>query len=434
MATRNGTAYLDGVRGLMALCVYLAHHMVLYYDALDHAKGKVILGWGYNGEYRLVNFPFLRILFSGGGAAVSVFFVLSGYVLSKSALRRMREGRTSDMHEYLASSTFRRVIRLYVPPAIVSFIYALVLHLPFGIASNVTWPLPQTNVLQEIRSWFNEFLSITYPLQTNAVYNAWFPYNPPIWTIQSEFRGSIVVYTTLLGLSHATPRWRHILLAAIGLYCLLQYEWQIFCFYGGILLAAVDVYRLDIPFLTRRSGIIRGLLVHAIFFFGWYLLCEPAGVRHGHEMSVNTPGWRILTEAMPMRYFLDEYWRWWNSWGAIMAVYGIMRITWLQRFFNTRKMQYLGHVSYMFYLTHMPLLFLVGERLKRMVGCHDGTPSWWNDRLVVPDIGPIGFSTRWLAMQTMMLLINLLVADYTTDWLDKRSIAWGHAAWNRLKS
>lgn len=45
---------------------------------------------------------------------VSVFFVISGYVLSVKVLGLAREGRYPEVYKSVASSVFRRGLRLFV--------------------------------------------------------------------------------------------------------------------------------------------------------------------------------------------------------------------------------------------------------------------------------------------------------------------------------
>lgn len=428
----SDTAYLDGLRGLMALLVCISHQRSFFYGT--EGEADIEIGWGYQGIYRLACTPFLRLIWTGGIPGVTIFFVLSGYVLSKTPLRLLRDGDTEKCHNYLGAALFRRPIRLLLPPLVISLAFAFLLQLPIGLQPLQAWPPRQSNLFVEVARWWNEFLDITFPLQTNGVYKPWFPYDPPIWTIPVELRGSILVYTSIVAVSHGSAKSRRILFLVIGLYMLWCYEWAMFCFMMGMLLALMDLEQLDKQYLGHLPPKVRSLMDHVIFVAAWYLLCMPAGKQHGFERSENTPGWHHLTKLMPMRYFLDEYWRWWHSWGSLMTVYCVLRIQWLQRFFSWPKLQLLGKISFCLYLIHIPILFTVGDRLYRLLGnVQPGhATSWWDDRLHIPDIGPVGVSTRYLVTQAILIPFNMLVASYCTRWLDKTSIAWGHAAWKKL--
>jgi peptidoglycan/LPS O-acetylase OafA/YrhL len=54
-------------------------------------------------------------MLQGGYLAVGIFFVMSGYVVSIKPLKLSREGRVEDARKVIASSAFRRIVRLGLP-------------------------------------------------------------------------------------------------------------------------------------------------------------------------------------------------------------------------------------------------------------------------------------------------------------------------------
>jgi len=85
------TAYLDGVRGFAALLVYWGHHELWAHDALG-ADRILENAYGYDNQRYLACLPGVRLFFSGGHFAVTVFFVLSGYVLSTKPMAMIQAG------------------------------------------------------------------------------------------------------------------------------------------------------------------------------------------------------------------------------------------------------------------------------------------------------------------------------------------------------
>ena len=67
------TTYLDGIRGISALIVYLTHHAM--YAHQDFALHRA---FGWRGEYHVVAFPGIRLFWSGGTLATGLFFIISG--------------------------------------------------------------------------------------------------------------------------------------------------------------------------------------------------------------------------------------------------------------------------------------------------------------------------------------------------------------------
>lgn len=115
------TSYLDGMRGLASLFVYFCHYS---YQAFTIAEGY---GCGET-NYHILKLPFLRLWYQGP-AAVCVFFVISGYALSYRPIKLIRSGQWNEFSNTISSLTFRRLIRLYLPPAISTLMVILFLRL-----------------------------------------------------------------------------------------------------------------------------------------------------------------------------------------------------------------------------------------------------------------------------------------------------------------
>lgn len=411
------TAYLDGLRGLAALFVLIQHY-IGHFDLGEHEHG-----FGESGHYYFASFPFIRILFSGGHAGVAIFFVLSGYVLSKSPLRLIRDGGSrQECGARLLSAVIRRPIRLYSPPLVTTLVTAIVMHAPYGILPDGRYAVPEPSLYAELRRWIVEFVAFFSPFRTHNGNMPWFTYGLVLWTIPVEFKGSVLVYflTGAYAFSGLSRSLSLLLLGGIGIVLLYLGVWTMACFVAGHMLAYLDIWSLDLSYITRRfTQRAQSILWHTIFIIGYYFLCEPA---HGGlpEYSRDTPGWAFLTGLIPKAYGNDQYYRYWHSWGALMLIYATLRILSLQQFLNTRPLRYLGKVSFMLYLVHSLIIETIGYRVARCFG-HLGwdTPeSWWNNKLPIPDIGPTGFNTRFLLSLAITLPICLVTADFATKWVD----------------
>ena len=420
----RATAFLDGLRGLAALLVYFSHHYVWMYGTEDPAH----LGFGQNGVYAFAAMPFIRVFFTGGSPGVAIFFVLSGYVLSRAPLAMLRGGPDSvpALRTRLFYSAIRRPFRLFIPVAGVSLLFAMSLHLPFGMEPMLTWPTAKETVLGELGNFLFEFLRIINPFLEHGIHAMWFPYNPPAWTISIEFAGSILVFGLVALLPLIPARARGIFLIALGTLLLFLGAWAMALFVAGIVLAVSDIEGAgDVPHISRvlpKSGLSRSVFYNSCFVFGWYLMGQ---VSDNWEAAMSTPGWATLTLIIPPAYLQNEYWRYYNSVGAILMVLAAVRLRWLQEFLTTRPLRWLGRVSFSLYLTQFPLLWTVGDRVYRLFGTR--TPvsvgdSMFDNRLYVGDIGPHGLSTRWIAVQLVMLSLNLLVAEWGTVLLDDPSV------------
>jgi peptidoglycan/LPS O-acetylase OafA/YrhL len=69
----------------------------------------------FDGRPYFLQIPIFRLLLDGGYLAVSIFFVMSGYVCSIKPLKLARAGKAAEARQVIASSAFRRTIRLGIP-------------------------------------------------------------------------------------------------------------------------------------------------------------------------------------------------------------------------------------------------------------------------------------------------------------------------------
>lgn len=123
----NKIAYLDGLRGMAALIVYLTHHA--YYA---HEAPLLHRAFGWRGQYYFAAAPGVRLFWSGGALSVALFFVISGYVVSLSALNSLHKGDLLKLYNNLGTGLPRRFVRLYFPILCITFIIGTSWHL-FGI-------------------------------------------------------------------------------------------------------------------------------------------------------------------------------------------------------------------------------------------------------------------------------------------------------------
>jgi peptidoglycan/LPS O-acetylase OafA/YrhL len=193
---------LDSVRGIAALCVAAGHCVTA--RSTDPQYGKTFLTLDY-GDPTAVVLRILHLVFNAE-AAILVFFVLSGYVLTTS-LRNMGGGVLGEF----AAFGIKRVYRIF-PAVIVSF-----LPLAFFIA------LPAIDYVRNMLLLESTINGVT-------------------WTLQVELAGSLLIFLTVL-MTKRAPYLLFPLLALLGILFLSDYEWVFFrhlpafflgCFVGEI--------------------------------------------------------------------------------------------------------------------------------------------------------------------------------------------------------
>lgn len=422
--TLRRTAYLDGIRGFAALMVYIGHHQLWAHEA-QNADKIFQSAWGFEGQYYLGCFPVVRNFFTGGHYAVVTFFVLSGYVLSTKPLALIQSGDLGAMADNVCANFFKRWLRLYLP-IIGSTLTVVFLWHVFGVLANY---VPQRTLSAELWTWYTEFKNFTFIFNTGST--IWFSYNPHTWSIPVEFKGSIVIYTSLMAFSRCTRNARLWCEAGLIYYFMWIADGAFFAmFMGGMMLcdlemlAAKDELPSWISHLKRSDPAI------------WYVLFVVSlllGGAPSHDLSMEalkaSPGWRHLAFLKPQAVF-DFKW-FFLFWASMFLVASVPRIPLLKRFFESRFCRYLGRISYMFYLVHGPVMWTLGDRLYAAVGMSReghamGVPGWSN-RFPIPKVGPFGLELSFLAAHLILLPFTLWVAEMATALIDDPSVKF--CAW-----
>ncbi|GAM86241.1 hypothetical protein ANO11243_042530 [Dothideomycetidae sp. 11243] len=413
-ASNQAVPYLDGLRGVAALFVYFHHHVTEYYG--DQAE--ILHGYGYKDSHHFAALPFARLFFTGGTPAVMIFFVLSGYVLSRSSLRMLRDGHSPSKH--LLNAAIRRPIRLFAPPFLLSWPLVFILHSPLKPINN---PLPiQPNLFAEIGHYLMELLRTYNPFIQHGPWIQWFTYDPPVWTMAYEFNGSLLVYGTvaLFG-RYLSARGRGIGFGVAAIVAFYNCHFSMPCFMMGSLLAQNDVSAFDHSLLQRIPEQTRNIFFSAGFVFSWYLLSQVNPIDPAVPSTLDN-----LLRLLPLPFPFDfNPWLFSNMLGGIILVYTLLRLPWAQRVFSHKYIRFLGRVSFCLYLTHVPLMWIVSAPLRRLLGetAKPDTKKLLVDGLLyIPDVGVQGLTTRYLVMQAAILPLNLLLADFVTTAVDERSV------------
>jgi peptidoglycan/LPS O-acetylase OafA/YrhL len=418
---QHRTAYLDGLRGFAALLVFSLHHQVWGHSGTG---GEFILenAFGWNGIYQLVCFPGFRIFFSGGHLAVAIFFVISGYVLSMRPLSLIQAGEAAKMSDNLASALFRRWLRLYIPVAGTTFLWMTSWHLFSIRSSNPIAQMPESTYLRELWKWYCDFKNYSFIFQGEA----WNAYNDHTWSIPMEFRGSIVVYSSLLAL-YGCSRNSRLLCEFVLLYYFLYIVdgWYCALFVAGMILCDLDLLagRDQLPQKLQAMKRYKTSIAYMGFFIGLYLGGVPS-ISNEIEHLRKSPGWYYLSFLKPQAFW-DFRW-FFRFWAAVSIVACTPHISWLKRFFETSFCQYLGRVSFGFYLVHGPVLWTLGDRLYAASGRiregHIGVVPDWINLLPLPAVGPFGLEVNYLIPQFILLAFTLWLAEIVTRCLDKLSV------------
>jgi len=149
---RHNTLTAQGIRGIASMFIVTSHSIRAFLpDYLSPADD-------YDEPPRLFQLPFLRII-AAGPFWISIFFLLSGYVCAIKPIRLSNAEQVDEARRVIASSAFRRVLRI---------------GLPATLATTMAWVLCQLGMYElhpDIRYW-SGWLELTTPRRRDNVLDA----------------------------------------------------------------------------------------------------------------------------------------------------------------------------------------------------------------------------------------------------------------------
>ena len=190
--------------------------------------------------------------------------------------------------------------------------------------------------------WFSSFWTNSISIKTFAcdlifgLFSTSEVYNPPMWTIYKELKGSYIVFLYLVFRVHLKASQRAIVLVVLFL---LLYKSLYVGFVIGLVFAELD----RLPFMNkmRASRVVAPLTL----CLGLLLGMQPYYIE-----SVESPLTGLL--ATVSRFGTGGY----SMFGAILVFASVLSSVSIQRALDHRVLRYLGSVSYAMYALHFLLL------------------------------------------------------------------------------
>lgn len=239
----------DLLRGLAALVVVVHHFLLIFYPALfttlakhKHTESNIESQLSYS------VFSFLW----NGHFAVTIFFVLSGYVLSAGYFSR------NDL-SLPTRSTLQRYLRLILPVAVSILLAWLLLRM--NAFSNIS----VAQIYTKNEFWFENLWRI-HPDILAALKEAFIQtpffggtleYNPVLWTINLELFGSLLVFAFLALCGKLRNRF-----VIYILLCVLLYKSHLIAFVIG---TAIADYKYSDHFRELHRYVLAALVVVAVY-------------------------------------------------------------------------------------------------------------------------------------------------------------------------
>ncbi len=267
--------------------------------------------------------PLLNLLYAGN-LSVCIFFVLSGYVLT------YRYFKTGDQ-ETLVSGAVRRYPRL-LPPVLITILLALVL-MNLSLFSNIQ---AGEVIGSEWLQGFWTFNSSFPDAIGEALWGVWFngenSYDCVMWTLTTEFTGSLIAFAFVMLFGRQPYRWIAYLIASI-------YFWDSYTlgFILGVLLA--DLYHTETPG-THAKPVYAMLLVYGLVLGSWD--------------TITTKNMDLITWIFHLQN--NEPLTTVHTIAAFLITLGVLNLPQLKTILSRRVFTYLGRISFSMYLVHMLVL------------------------------------------------------------------------------
>lgn len=307
---------LDGLRGVASVSVAIFHFFCAFAPRMVPE---------YHAEPWQGSDTPLAVLYNGG-FAVAIFFVLSGFVLSRSA---------SVSERPLWFSLAQRYVRLAAP------VLASTL---FGWALLALWHEPRNVLRTVVDSRWQQFAYGTdLPGLGFAIYhgavrvfiegNSFF--NNALWTMKIELIGSCLIYV-----AYAPP--------------LMRYRFGVLASYivGAIVAARPEYAAFAIGALMQEAWAAKVLPSR----FAWAALAF--GIVFGAMMPDYAARVLPFDVVVPAPQFkLGEAHKFWHVIAATAIMYAVLNLQAVRGVLVSTTARFLGRISFGLYLVHVPLIF-----------------------------------------------------------------------------
>lgn len=318
-------ASADGLRGLAAVSVVVSHLILAFFPAaLTHYFAWVAApGAIYGRVESILATPGLSVLWNGS-FSVSIFFVLSGYVLTKSLVER----QDVSIARSLAARRYFRLAGPVLGSALFAFgLMSLGLYHSVDVAAMTSsaWLKGMWNVTPNFFQAVREGLF-------GAIFRGEVSYNPVFWTMRIEFIGSLLILSyrclTLCRRSQVVGATIYVILTV----SFAPGEWVAY------LAFLLGTHLNDVPALKRRGAL------YSLAVIGLYL--------GGIDSSWLYRWLEYIPVAAPDRNGVSAVV------GAALLVYAVKSGA-FSALLRCGLVQFLGRISYSLYLVHLPIILSV---------------------------------------------------------------------------
>ena len=330
--------YLDGLRGVAAVMVFFAHLTIALMPAFvtfspgeTHSTLDVAIGLS----------PLALVW--AGNFAVCIFFVLSGFVLADFCSLSKISFPAKMVRRY-----FRLALPMLITSAFAWLIMVLGLYKNFDAAVEVTrsgW----------LSMWYRAFEPNLLGMAKEALYGAFVDgranYNSNLWTMQIELIGSTYVF-----LLHTLFRNKALRIIAALVFYWLNHKNYYSLFAIGAVLFDLDGLLSHLTATVLPTARLRECVMVFLFALGAFCGAFPY-VQPGMTAVWHAWLWKSTDANV------------WHMIGAQILIFALLRSTLMQRVMGGSTARYLGRLSFVLYLIHIPIICSLAAWLA--YGLHD---------------------------------------------------------------
>lgn len=320
--------YLDGLRGVAAINVMIMHFFIILVPAMIYSDRMP----SHMGNLEQIFSSTPLGLIGAGNFSVCIFFVLSGYVLTQKYFKNRDK-------KIIISGAMRRYIRLFVPVLAVTI-------LSFLMASTGIFHYYIETVMVSGNNNYDNYWTFTPDIVDavkQAVWGSFFTgddtYNPVLWTMTTEFYGSMLVFAMALLFGVQRNRWTFYLAASVLFFNSYYFAFIIGMGFADMFNSKTSIFKTNI-FKTDNK-----IILSIILFSGLFLGSYPIGTVTNNSLYAFLNNG--LFEIPKLTYHIL---------GAGMIMYVLLNSRWLKQVFSSPVPVFLGKISYSLYLIHFLII------------------------------------------------------------------------------
>jgi peptidoglycan/LPS O-acetylase OafA/YrhL len=326
----GSTRYLNGLRGIAAFMVINSHFLQYFLPSVSSGipEQSVLPG---KLEVTLYNLP-LNI-FHNGRAAIALFFVLSGFVMTYKFFRDRDD-------EILVSAAMRRYPRLAIPVfALIVITYLMIRLSAFHYVNLLAVDKFNPPGLFTMWNHSDSLFAMLREGMVDSFFSFKADYTGLLWVMTYELLGSLAA----LGLAYLVLQLRNRWVIYVLVILALLFGWEPAQYFARFIIGvAIADFFVSFPKIKYRLPIVisAGLI-------GFTLLTYP---RVG--LAPGVPSMYGILPIMPV----GDQTIFWQTMGATLVIFTILYARTLQTLLNLRPLQFLSRISYSAFLVHLVIM------------------------------------------------------------------------------